>query len=526
MGKNRRKRKGKSRPGSRFADHNISPIAQHARQGSVLVPPLARIPNFSLSSWADDHMPEMLWAVLLAGTLERSHYLACFRRVAVVARDWFKPDEPGDPTLPPDNNAGPNVEIACDLTKLSEVSDEEFLRFVRIPLSHPLGYAALRPLLLLESVPGIERWKRVLAVEPTTDDWNTLARAVAGVLDHQSERSTDIRWLKLILPIISGRLFYPESAANRLEELRLFPDKGDMRSVRPSIRAGEMMIRRTPPSTWIRSYWSEAFKKTKCIDPSGDEHYKFTETRIDPDSLFKCRDAVVEHFFSSQTAERVDARLDSVFGLALYGLSLVEEIGMHRIHNRIAGRASLRALVEACITLRYLAKRDEKALWQSYRVYGAGQAKLAFLKAQEVEGDLPTFLDEEALHAIANEDVWQEYLNIDLGHWANSNVRQLAIDCGAKDLYDRFYDWTSGFVHGNWGAVRDTNFVTCHNPLHRLHRIPRQAHRLLNSVDADAVELVNDMIGVMESLYGADPSIPRVQLVAAPVPPTSPAQAG
>jgi hypothetical protein len=130
-----------------------------------------------------------------------------------------------------------------------------------------------------------------------------------------------------------------------------------------------------------------------------------------------------------------------------------------------------------------------------------------------LEGELPPFLDERALHEIANEDKWQEYLDIDIGHWADSNLRKLSIDCGAKDVYDKYYDWTSGFVHGHWGAVRDTNFVTCHNPLHHLHRIPRLAHRQLNAVEDDALSLVNDMIERLDQLYPGDSHLGRVALV-------------
>ena len=183
---------------------------------------------------------------------------------------------------------------------------------------------------------------------------------------------------------------------------------------------------------------------------------------------------------------------------------------MHRIHTRIVGAVALRSLAEVCITLRYLRKTDLPAMWQSYRVYGAGQAKLASGKPQQMHGDLPTFLDESTLHSIANEDIWQEFLDIDVGHWASSNLRKLATDCGAKDIYDKYYDWSSGFIHGSWAAVRDTNFVSCHNPLHRLHRIPRVAHRSLNWVEPDAIGLVNEMITALEGLFPSDEKIPRV----------------
>ena len=511
------KKKGKSgtrRINSPFAKHNISTIDQHQRVGSKLIPPMAQIPKMTPSSWLDHHMPEMLWAVLLAGTLERRHYLDCFRKLVVLCRDWFiqNVEERKDSDQKPDPATEINFTVMVDLTKLAEVNDEDFYKFVSIPLAHPLGYAALRPLLLIDCLPGIDRWRRALAVEPTHDDWNTLARAVAGVLDHQSEASTDIRWFKVILPLISGKMFFPQSAAESLEELRLFPDKGDMRQVRPFIRSTEITMRRTPPTRWTKDFWAQAMHDTGCIDPSVGQGYTFIETRIDPDTLYAARDEVIDRFRGSIRAERVDARLDSAFGLVLYALSVLEEIGMHRIHTRILGVISLRSLAEVCITLRYLAYTDTPAMWKSFRVYGSGQAKLAFLKIQQAQGDLPGFIDESALYAIANEDIWQEFLDIDVGHWANSNLRKLAADCNAKDIYDKYYDWSSGFIHGNWAAIRDTNFVTCHNALHRLHRIPRVAHRSLNSVEPDGIGLVNEMIRVLESLYPGVESIPRAML--------------
>ena len=499
------------REDSGFSSLNMSTIEQHKRVGSKLVPPLAQISKMTTSSWMDHHMPEMLWAVLLAGVLERPHYLELLRKTAVQCRSWFVHEDGENAekqTHAPE--AGLDLSVVVDQTKLAEVADEAFHDFISIPLAHPLGYAALRPILLIDDLPGIARWKREIAAEPTSDDWNTLALAIAKALDHQSEASTDVRWFKVITAIISGRMRFPESFAERLEEIRLFPNKGDMRSVRPSIRSMEMALRRSHPEGWIGMFWAQALRDTRCLDPSEGQSGTFIDTIIDPGTLYAARDRVIENFRRNIRAELPDARLDSAFGLVLYALSILEEIGMHRIQTRIAGVFSLRSLAEVCITLRYLARTDSTAMWQSYRVYGAGQAKLAFLKTQQTHGELPSFLDEPALHAIANEDRWQEFVDIDVGHWASSNLRTLAMDCDAKDIYDKYYDWSSGFIHGNWAAVRDTNFVSCHNPLHRLHRIPRVAHRTLNSVEPDAVGLANEMIAVLEALFPDSEKIPRV----------------
>ena len=478
------------------------------------MPPLSQLPNAKPSSWMDHHMPEMLWAVLLTGTLARNDYLDCFRQLAPICREWFlKKDKVSIDESDDDWVAPLTFNVIADQTKLAEVSDEEFRKFLSIFLDHPKGREALRPLLLIDCLPGYERWSRELSVEKCNDDWSILAQSVAGVMDHQSEASTDIRWFKLIIPIISGRMRLPESLSERVDELRLFPNKGDMKMVRPFIRSGEMVFRRNPPSDWVESFWTITLAKTNCVDPSSVEDYTFSETEISPDALYRTRDEVVRLFSSSASPSRVDARLDTAFGLVLYAISLLEEIGMHRIHTRISGVLSLRSLVEVCITLRYLVHIDKPAMWQSYRVYGAGQAKLAFLKLQQSTGDLPVFVDEEAMHAIANEDTWQEFLDIDVGHWANSNLRKLATESGAKDVYDKYYDWSSSFIHANWAAVRDTNFITCHNSLHRLHRIPRMTHRALPSVETDCVLLVNEALSVLERIYPSVKSIPRISLL-------------
>jgi hypothetical protein len=97
--------------------------------------------------------------------------------------------------------------------------------------------------------------------------------------------------------------------------------------------------------------------------------------------------------------------------------------------------------------------------------------------------------------------MWQEYLSIDLGHWTNSNLRNLATDAGVKDVYDKFYSWTSVFAHGHWAAIRAVAFDTCGNPLHRLHRIPREDARRMPDVVPDATELGDRVLELLSRAY-------------------------
>ena len=58
---------------------------------------------------------------------------------------------------------------------------------------------------------------------------------------------------------------------------------------------------------------------------------------------------------------------------------------------------------------------------------------------------------------------------------------------------------------------RDTDFVTCHNPLHRLHRIPRAFQRRQASVERDAADLVNGLIDLVDTLYPGSVALDRLE---------------
>lgn len=514
MSKKKDKRKRKHQYGK------YSLIQQHTRVGKELITPLNTMEQMTRSSWRDDHAPEMLWALLITTVIPRDQYLNCFRAVATWARATFPSKDEnnenpkaagGPPTLP----AGmPNVACEIDHTALAELTEGQFKGFVDILLKHPLAYGALRPLLLLDSLPGIERWRSVLAVEPTEHDWNTLADAVVRSLDHQSEQSTDVRWLKYVTKIIMGKLRFFSHLRETAKNILAYPNKGDMSEVEGSIRAGEMMFRRQPPSEWIGKFWAELMTKTKCVDGSREKDYStIAPVTLTHGSILEARQEIAARFHSVKSPQRTDAKLDAAFGLALYALSLLEEIAAPPISQLLLGRMGLRSMAEVVITFAYLLEKDTPSLWETYRNYGAGIAKLAFLKLEQATGDAPSFVDPDTLLEIANEDVWHEFVNMNLGHWANLNVRDLAIEGDTKDIYDSYYDWTSNYSHGQWGAVRDSNFITCHNPLHRMHRIPRPFHRLMPSVVPDAVKLANRALDLLEQAYPSMEKLGRITSV-------------
>ena len=286
-----------------------------------------------------------------------------------------------------------------------------------------------------------------------------------------------------------------------VEQIVQYPNIGDMRAVRPMIRAGEMSVRAMEasandvPPEWPRTFWDECFRRTQCDpalwaeDPPAGPNKKALALE-----WRNIRIATIEHWDSTTTTTSTDPKRDTVFGIALYALSCLLEMNAGVSAAGITGRLLLRTLAECRITLAYLVNCADDETWKKFRAYGTGQAKLAFMKLDEMPADEPGFVNMDFLHGLVNEDYFQEFLPVDLGHWCGKDLRRMADESGTKDDYDKYYAWTSAFVHGHWGALRNTSFTQCLNPLHRFHRIPILTHRFMENCVGDGVNLVNAIL--------------------------------
>lgn len=462
-----------------------STISQHQLHGKTLTPPLGKLlPNLHVSSWRDERMPEMLWAALLITQLPRDDALNVFRDVANYIHEHRTSQPPHDVT-----HEG-----------LSVTSEENRNGILSVLSATPVRRAALRPLLLLRDLPAKDDWLKALGQSQTEHDWTALMGAVACTLDHQSQESTDCRWVRLLCVLVAGQLVVPPDLAKRI---CYYPNEGDMREVRPSIRASEISLDapdQSLPRPWASKFWQQCLSDTPCLHFPYEGQTVRVAMGTTPDRVQRVYSQLIQLCNTTRETTTVDARHDAVFGIALYSLSLLKELLRIGASQSISARLVLRTIVESHVTLAYLTTKNSAELWKSYRVFGAGQAKLAYLKLEGSE-EKPNYVDIETLSHLANEDMWEEFLQIDLGHWENANLRKLSTDAGVKSDYDQYYPWTSNFAHGHWGALRDTIFETCGNPLHRLHRVPRELARPLPDVIPDACALVDNILAIVSKCF-------------------------
>jgi hypothetical protein len=261
-------------------------------------------------------------------------------------------------------------------------------RIVQIIAKKPLGYSALRPVSAIESLPGRDHWRAAIGVEPDPNEFNALADAVVEFLDHQSEHSTDVRWLLLLFIGVAHKLQFPASMKDRVEELLDFPNRGDMRKVRPFIRASEIGLWMTKDGEslkfpWSAQFWKECHDRTPCLQGDAEP---IAVPQPPPEELqpvvIRAIELLSEHWLAASPTTAVDATHEGTFTFVLYALTcLLEMLGANR--TRITGRLLLRTLTDCRITLAYLQKKNDPEFRGKFRRYGTGQAKLALLKLSE-----------------------------------------------------------------------------------------------------------------------------------------------
>lgn len=493
MDRNKSKNKKRARK-KKKSGKNRSSLHHHHRDKSRLIPPLNRLPGGGMAhiSWVDGRLAELMWACLVITVIPRDRALALFRMIATRAHDYRDLEETADWRL--------------YHSQFPFIAEQFFYDIVQVVMTDPQGKEALRPLLLIDCLPAKEKWESMIGENPTDEDWQTLGKAVMACIDHQSQESTDVRWLSLMFKFALGRVFLPENMKEKGEQIVNYPNQGDMRSVRPSIRSMEMMDNMSSDGTpyvtdFPYQFWKECLNKTECLPVDRPRNNTISFDR--ENTYISIRDVqitLINSWFETLSTTGIDSRHDAAFGLCFYAIALCVELLHGSNPVGITGRLLLRSIVEARIVLRYLVVKDTQELWSRYRKFGVGQAKLASLKLDEAD-DRPSFISQEILDALINEDYYEEFVDIELGHWCGLDTRKMSEESGSKDDYDKYYGWTSSFAHAHWASIRDTTMMLCANPLHRLHRIPRVGHQVIESCAPDAVSTINKMVNDLQSLY-------------------------
>lgn len=469
---------------------NTSSLNEHKRYKKKLIPPLKQLSGLKTLSWRDDKMPEYLWVGLLLKGMKRDKVIY---RLKEIVKYWMHQPKKLCPT-------------DISFTALSRIPYENQKQFINTFFGNGEEHISIQPLqVLLENLPGHKAWKEVMDRSNFNNDkkeqfWLEIGNVVLEGSDHQSELSTDCRWFRVLYFTLGiKKLIIPVNIIP-VDNIINYPYHGELRSVRPVIRAMEIGIPFEDNTLeWTKKFWEICMKHTKCI-PIKIYNNNGIKNSITLEDTSKLIDDLKKHWDTNVNDTDLNPKRDAIYGNVFYCVSILEELLKSENAVSIVGRLGLRAIVESYITLAYLIKKDEDNLWKEYRNYGVGQIKLATLKLDEKVENVPSSVNVEYLNQLINEDHWEEFTSINMGNWNSKTLRNISDEAGLLEVYNKFYDWTSSFVHGNWGAIREAVFVTCVNPLHRFHRIPDK-RQTLNDVINDAADLINNMLNLLDGEY-------------------------
>ncbi|MBY5441940.1 hypothetical protein HFO93_00220 [Rhizobium leguminosarum] len=487
----------------KFKDRNLTMLSSLPRDKGTVQNVFKKLGQGMLHpvSWFDECVPNLLWAAIAVTTLDRDAALVVFREVVRRTIDFVEKRK----------------ELFVTHNYLALATNDEFDAMMSPVLESDALKNVMGALLISDWLPDRRHWARHYAPLENEASIEILMAAVANTHGHQSERATDMRWLKLLSFIFAQeRMFFDRSFEEAVSEISEYPNKGEMQSVRPTIRAMEMGTRTVEfgtenmlvdwpadrpklPTYDAEPFWKEMHAKTPCLVPS---HFKRADAgpKEARQELLEISKLVGGHFHRTITTTKADPRHEGAFGLVLYACHLALTTAITPTNTLAEGRIILRTILEAFITLHYLTVKDDATIWLQYRKYGQGQTKLAFLKNVREE-EIPGFIDLDELESFANEDRWMELEDIELGHWANLNLRKMSEEVGLRDLYDKYYDWSSGYVHGQWASARSTVYINCFNPLHRFHRVPGVMGPAMPSTLVDIAKIVNRMLDDLNALY-------------------------
>ena len=337
------------------------------------------------------------------------------------------------------------------------------------------------------------------------DRCETIIQTMRDIMDHQSNESTDIRFVALYFNLLSGKVHLLKE---QVDLLTAYPTANHsdeiMRMARPTVRSHEMMILTFEKidSTYLKEFWRCVSEMTDCsifVIEFPEEQRNITAYM---EKLHEVFTYLSELFIAT---DPLNDKMNVLLGIATYSYKRMKEIYEHQLFNSISGRSCVRVLIEDYIMMKYLVKNEPSHdnIWRDYQLYGMGLYKLVLARHRESGVSVESHFDERYIEALVNEFKGEEFIDMDTKYFDKHNIRLKAEDVGEKNLYGLYYDYDSSFEHGLWGAIRESSLLKCNNPAHKYHCVPDvEDETRLKTVLPDCVMVMNKTVSFLDEVYG------------------------
>ncbi len=457
----------------------ISDLKSHKYKKGLIQPPMNRIPNQQPVSWTNDRLPEYLWLGLILMSYDRTEGI---EKVGRILKEIAKIN---DTLLQPKLSIILSLSIS-EQEKIYKIIINEVNSKILAPLSVIYRYIHYPTFNKFFNVHDMFLKERIVILND----------AIKRYYMHQSDEATDLRFVILFMMVFQKKLHLPKEMAESLFEYPYISHEDEkMKSTRPMIRATEMTdISNSKNKKFINYFWKEIGLKIDCSTIVIG--FKNEESIVDYKVYILDFQKKLNHLINEQKEKLLmDDKFDVVVGTTTYALKIFNDMVEKELDDSILGRHAYRTILEAYINIKYLLKIESEHpnIWEDYKLYGIGKYKLPLLKEREstrVKDN--THFVEPIVDIIINEILWEEFIDIDLRYFDKKKIKEKFEEVGEKDLYEILYEYDNNFIHGFWGAVRESSMLHCDNESHRNHSIPDVGfEQKMASVNHDIYKIID-----------------------------------
>lgn len=475
-----------------------TPLSAHKFKKGIFITPLNEVctPLMDNETWLIGRIPEYLWIGFIVNNYNRKGgmYKACLILNALY-----------------------NTTKELQLPRMSDIlalPDEIQNKFYNEVLKI-VPIEVLSPLTLIYTSSKYPIFSRRFFCSFDIDcRKKKIEEILSKILDHQSFLSTDIRYLTICFEGFRKKVRIASNSEMMIKALNEYPytehDNPIMGCYRSNIRSLELMASQMcgikSNSKYIDFFWRTIGMLTDCKL----FQVNFTEEERNMDLYLKKLQGLFSFLNTQYSKKILDEKSEVIIAIATYSYKRFKELVSHNLSNTILGRSCFRGLFESYIMLKYLLKHENEHenIWRDFKIYGLGKYKSTVLKHREYNIHKPeSHINLEYIDSIVNEFTMEDFINIDTSYFDNTNIRKKAEEVGELELYSLYYNYSSSYEHGLWGAIRESSMLKCRNPAHQCHCVPDiDSIQNVKSVLPDSLSLMNKIMEVLNDIFEFPPN--------------------
>lgn len=435
-------------------------LSKHIKQGDTFYTPYTAPSGLgatlSLSSWVKCWLPEFLWIGLIVKKIGRKKGL---ENLYLIIEDL----KHNDIAVP-------------QLSKIFKLSEEKQKKYWSI-VTRYVERNILLPLTVVIT-PDINEtfydfsYNFSMSIDDNISELLDIAKETNSFHD---ELSTDICFIVDWFYVLNGKLHISSEIdilPTALSEYYKHDHKDEvMRAYRPIIRSSfQGLCNLDCSKEFSKGIWKVLGEISEC------NPLVIVWDKEESMDYYKIAKQTMEYFFANNEDKKMESKYAVIMGMTCYIYKIYQEIVEKQMQNGIGGRIMFRTMLETYINLKYMMHQEGEVsdIYERFKAYGNGKYKLVMSKLREGKYSVSddSQIDEKLMELMVNEDMDEAFVNMSVGYFDKTGVRTKFQKCGEDELYEVYYEYTTNFAHGIWGAVRESSMLICDNPAHTYHCVP------------------------------------------------------